>query len=192
MSETNDDPLYVGDITGAPKSADAVRQELDEQRESMLGSPSDAFAIQSMEDSAVVVRLACFGVLNRLVANGVEEAAILTDRLEDIDPKEKPLEADLSTLASMYDEERLESDDPVDQRRLKSLGSLAHAAWGISVAQAVRAAAGESSSHIVELIYVAEEAVTEADVSDEARVVLKDIVAELKLSAGIPPESTEQ
>jgi hypothetical protein len=124
-------------------------------------------------------RLAGLMVLGRLAKAGVDDAQTVKGMLLNKRPKDHILPPTLDEVALELNDRQTASADINEQRRFKTLGSLAHAAGALALVQVARQSATDSSELTV-LTTNAQRQVLGADVPEPVRTALTDILNEFK------------
>lgn len=170
-SGSEDEPLFPEDILGSERNESAAFADLYETFDNL--APHDQ---QAAVDSQLAIRAADLGILAELEAQGISEATELRTRLEGHDPESDPLRADLLGVAADISDAQYKTDDIAEQRRLKTLGSIAHAINAISTVRAVELFNATTKQKPALLAY-AQGQILGADVSEETRAALTALIA---------------
>src|SRR5580693_8273111 len=135
----DDKPLFVGDISHAVPTHGALEQDIVDVTESLRqGGITEQAIHQQMVHAHALARRSGLGVLSELEDLGIDEASIIKDKLEEIDPNEEPLHADMVGVVRIYETELELTVDPVERRRLQELTDISKAVAAISLVRLVR------------------------------------------------------
>jgi hypothetical protein len=176
MSEMDGEPLFVGDIVGVDQNNAAIEKDITDKLDGM--SPAGQHMIQKAEEFASFIQGFGLGILRRLQVMGVDDAELIAVKLETLDVSAHT--TDISTIGTLLDEERMKTDDPVEQRQLKTRACLANVVAGIATTQALRTFDGVESQYGQNLLDHTEEEVDTGDFTDKTRASLRVFIEELK------------
>lgn len=143
--------LYPEDVLGAGEDSDVVRHDIEEETDkTVTGSPEGQRIVEGVQESQALAREASFSLLDDLQAMGVEDAAVLREKLEAVnqDP-DTPLDRDMSAVTRSLEAELASGPVGAEGSRVKRLSSLSDAVFGVATVRALLQAGGLAKASVL-------------------------------------------
>lgn len=175
------DNFYPDDVFGAGQASDSVRADI---RDAIDATDNDNLPMDLLA-ARVFIHKVTLDVLGDLSDEGIEEADVLKADMESVDPVSEPHRADLSMLAFDYDEKSEETDDPVERRKIRDLGAVAHATYPVTTIKALADQAIREDKLPTEManfeffVDYSRESIAEANIPESTKDVLKRMVQKI-------------